>query len=170
MKAPFKIDESQITNDMYGNPIKQPQVQTQAVQAKSLKKEKNKEAKKYLLLIKYNDGTGDKTFEIIDGRTQTRKLIIEAIDEIDILNSYVLVEDVAFGEAMPTVYQFMKLIESDYSDGFLIDQYLNQKQLNDLENLSDEEREQRYSRGDIPPTYNKEQTEALFMNQDKENV
>ena len=85
---------------------------------------KTPEEKEYLLLLKYiTDNDSESTeFCIFIGRTEARKYIIDVVPDLDIFESYVLVEGVVL-ENRITVYEFMKHMENYFSDGFDIEDY-----------------------------------------------
>ena len=102
--------------------------------------QKDKTVKYYMLVCVYN--SGETTVEFIQGQPNVRLTIINSLDGLDIYQSFVLVEDVGFGQedGKPSVYTFMKWIEDNYNDGFDIDEYVQyrteQEDLNQrIENL-----------------------------------
>ena len=85
---------------------------------------KTPEEKEYLLLLTYiaDDDIEGTEFRIFIGRTEARKYIIDVIPDLDIFESYVLVEGVVL-ENRVTVYEFMKHMENYFDDGFDIEDY-----------------------------------------------
>lgn len=85
---------------------------------------KTPEEKEYLLLLKYvtDDDMEGTEFCIFIGRTEARKYIIDVVPDLDIFESYVLVEGVKL-ENRITVYEFMKHMENYFTDGFDIEDY-----------------------------------------------
>lgn len=80
------------------------------------KTKKGHEEKEYLLLITmFNDGDPISEFAIVTGRTLARQYIIDNIYDMDIQNSYVLVEGLKLEERI-TVYAFMVHIEPYYDN------------------------------------------------------
>ena len=83
--------------------------------------EKLPEEKQYVLLLYFVSTGNDKTFEVITGRSATREYLIDNIDEIDIIDSYVLVEDVPFKDTVENninVLKFLNIIDKYYTDDF----------------------------------------------------
>lgn len=122
-------------------------------------KEKPKSEKEYLVLLTYNDGTGDKSFSFIKGQAGTREYLIENIADINLDESYVLVEDVEFVDGVLTVYNFLKLMEADYHDGFDVDDYLLHKDTG-----NGEEEARLLDSGDAIETNQGQQADNLFLN------
>ena len=122
--------------------------------------EKPKSEKRYILLISFNDGTGDRTFIELVGQKTARDYLKDEIDTIDIDQSYVLVEDAPFAEGKPTVYEFFKLIEGNFNDGFDIEQYTLHKIQND-----DDDEKRYLNDGDAEtPTYQGQQSQDMLIN------
>ena len=85
---------------------------------------KTPEEKEYLLLLTYiaDYDTEGIELRILIGRTEARKYIINVIPDLDIFESYVLVEGVK-PSSIVTVYEFMKHMENYFNDGFDIEDY-----------------------------------------------
>lgn len=84
---------------------------------------KDPEKRIYVILYyAHEDGDDVKSFEVIIGRTNTREFIKNMIECLDIHESKVLVETVPYEDAK-SVYEFIKLMESFYNDGFDIEDY-----------------------------------------------
>lgn len=124
---------------------------------------KPKSQKTYMVVLYFTDGTDDVSVEFVTGQSQTRQMILNIIDQIDIHMSFVLVEDVPFGilDGKPSVYQFLKWISSNYNDGFNIEDY-------NTERHQDEENEKEYMKmreielnGDVPSTFQDQQINVL---------
>ena len=117
---------------------------------------KGPESKKYLILFCFysseEEGDNNRTYEIVTGRTNARQLIKNNIEDIDIHESKILVEGVVL-EDMISIYEFMKHIEINYSDGFDIEDY----NLGDVEYNEDED-------DNIPDTKNMEPSFAPVLN------
>lgn len=101
---------------------------------------KNPEEKQYILLLYFISNSEDKTFEVITGRTAVREYLIDHIDEIELENSYVLVEDVPFKDTVEkgiTAYKFLKLVSKYYDDDFNVDEYYDYDLNPTAEDLND---------------------------------
>lgn len=106
----------------------------------TIDKKKDPEKRLYVVLYySYEDGEEVKSFEILTGRTNAREFIKNMIDSIDIHESKILVETVAYEDAL-TVYQFIKEMEVYYQDGFDIEDY----NIGDYIEIDKEKEEQQY--------------------------
>ena len=86
---------------------------------------KDPDLKEYLILLTGLDDTEEfKDFQFVTGRTATYELIKTFIDNIDIDNSYVLVEGVALEDRI-SVYVFMRHMHIHFfqDDPFDIEKY-----------------------------------------------
>ena len=99
---------------------------TDVVMIKENKKLTAPEERQYLVLLHYEEDDSNNTFQGIVGRQETFDFLKACIDEIDITNSLVLAETVAFKDAI-SVYEFMhrciidEMVTND--DGFDIEEY-----------------------------------------------
>jgi len=100
--------------------------------------DKGFEEKKYLVLWVMNDDSSEfgNHFFVGTGRTETYYFLRDNISEIDIHNSYILVETkqtetktqvrrwymTSIDKAI-TVYQFLKKVQDNYHDGFDVEDY-----------------------------------------------
>lgn len=84
---------------------------------------KSPEVKEYLLLMEYKE-TGENEYKFIIGRTETYKFIKDIIDELDIDESFVIVESVKIKDRI-TVYEFMRMCKDRnlFDDDFDINEY-----------------------------------------------
>ena len=84
----------------------------------------DKKEKYYLLVSIFTDG--ESNIEFIKGQDKVRSIIINTIDQLDIEQSFVLVEDVPFGmeDGKPSVHQFLEWVAPYYNDNFNLDDYL----------------------------------------------
>lgn len=96
-------------------------------EGKVIEPQRSPESKQYLLLMFFKESTQrEKTFEIITGRQEVYDFIKENIEDLDIINSHILVEGVALEECA-NVYSFMKHMEQYFPDeNFCIDDYREQ--------------------------------------------
>lgn len=131
--------------------------------------QKDKTEKYYMLVCQYN--SGETTVEFIQGQPNVRLTIINSLDSIDIHQSFVLVEDVGFGQedGKPSVYTFLKWIEKNYNDGFDIDEYvqyrIEQEDLNQrIENL-----QKYHSVGGVIQTHQSEQINDMLYDPEDTN-
>lgn len=70
------------------------------------------------------DGKDEKSFEIIEGRTKTYDFIKSIAEYLDMIESKVLVNNVTLEDAL-SIYEFMKIMETHYNDGFDIMDYVD---------------------------------------------
>lgn len=106
--------------------VTQEQSNNEAVRLASMPKgelTKSPEVKEYLVLMQYRE-TGENDYKFIMGRTETYKFIKDIIDELDIDESFVIVETVNISSRI-TVYEFMRMCKERklFDDDFDIDQY-----------------------------------------------
>jgi len=90
--------------------------------------------KKYLLLLYYHEDSEqpiEKNFEILTGREKAYNYIKENIDDIDVLESHILVDTKTLYGAV-TIYGFMKHMEKFFEDNdFDIEEYLEHSKFYD---------------------------------------
>ena len=131
--------------------------------------QKAKSEKYYMLVFYFNDGTGDTEVTFVKGQSNARDTIINRIDEIDVYNSFVLVEDVPFGsqDGKPSVLEFLQWIQDGYSDGFDPNDYsLHKKQeVEEFENM-----QRIMGDGTVDPTYQSQQITDLFNNSNSKEI
>lgn len=157
---PYKIDLT------FGGTVK-PSNSAQAPVQKPT--EKAKSDKFYMLVLYFNDGTGESEVTFVKGQANARATLINRIDEIDVYESFVLVEDVPFGsrDGKPSVLEFLQWIQDNYSDGFDPEDYsLHKKQ-----EVEEFERMQRImGDGGVDPTYQPQQITDLFNNSNSKEI
>lgn len=86
------------------------------------KKELDHEKQIYLLLYISNDDK-TKSYEVIRGRTKIYEHIKKLVENIDCVKSKVIANGVDFKEAL-SVYYFMKIMETHFTDGFDIEEFV----------------------------------------------
>lgn len=78
--------------------------------------------KKYLLLLVYNDGVKDFEYKN-DGRKATYDYLKLIVENIDVIESKVVSNNINFTEAI-SVYEFVKFVSSMLDDTYNIDDYV----------------------------------------------
>ena len=124
--------------------------------------QKDKTEKYYMLICQLK--TGETTVEFIQGQPNIRLAIINSLDNIDIYQSFVLVEDVGFGQedGKPSVYTFLKWIEDKYNDGFDIDEYIQYRTEQEDLNQRIENLQKYHSVGGVIQTHQSEQISDML--------
>jgi hypothetical protein len=168
------MNETNVKTNSRGEVLKDPpfrimtmeEAQEKALnQARIAQANSDKQQRWYLVMWVYNDGSGDKGFEFVQGQAHARQLIKNLIDQIDIKQSFIINEVTGFGEAggKPSVYDFMNATQPLYDDGFDINEYL------DSESTDREfEKMQNMAIGDIPETYGNLQADNMLVHYDSE--
>lgn len=134
-------------------------------QANKAREDDPKQHRMYLIMWVYNDGSGDKGFEFVQGQANARQLIKNLIDQIDIKQSFIINEVTPFGEdgGKPSIYTFMKALEPYYNDGFLIDEYLEADTID-----KEFERMQNMTIGDLPEINTEQQIQNTLAHYESE--
>lgn len=130
---------------------------------------KDKTVKYYMLVSK--DKFGSTSVEFIQGQQNVRLAIINSLDDMDIHQSFVLVEDVGFGEedGKPSVYTFLKWIENNYTDGFDIDEYVQTKMEEEDLTKRIETLQQYHSVGGVIQTHQNDQIQDMLYDPEDQN-
>jgi len=102
------------------NIINKPEKRNMVSIVDNTKPYKSKEEKDYLVCITMLDG--EQEWCILKGRLNTYEYIKDVAGDIDLEESFVLVERLTLEERV-SVYKFMKYAQDDYNDGFDIDEY-----------------------------------------------
>jgi hypothetical protein len=134
--------------------------------------EKPKNIKKYLLCVIFNETETWDVQEVV-GQHIARENLIDMVDEIDLERSFVLVEDVPFGEGKVSVYDFLVLIEKNYSDGFDVRDHLLHpiKREEEIEQEEEEDKKANlWANGDAPETYEKFQQNIAYTPIDAKEI
>lgn len=121
---------------------------------KSEPSKKDPEEKLYLLCIAGKNNTED-TWYLIVGRTEVYETIKNEIENIDLENSFILVESAKL-ENRKSIYAFMKYVESFYEDSFDIEDYIKG-------DWSEDEFDNNYIMNDINTSLNIDNNDRLDM-------
>lgn len=126
---------------------------------------------KYYMLV-YRDKAGATSVEFIQGQQNVRLAIINSLDNMDIHESFVLVEDLGFGEedGKPSVYTFLKWIEKNYNDGFDIDEYIQAKMEEEDLTKRIENLQQYHSVGGVIQTHQNDQINDMLYDPESSNI
>lgn len=151
-----KTPKSEVV-DISKNPVTEQDVTKMINNAEQYDSNDPKQLKMYLVCFVYKGEPVEKGFEMVRGQANVRQFLKNIIDQIDIFQSFLIVEDFPFGgeDGKPSVYHFLKWMEEYYDDGFDVEIYRD-----DVE--EEYEKMQKVGTiGDLPSIDNKSQIDAI---------